>query len=149
MPASPASPAPAASAPPKLVPEDFSVDPGTFIQKRIGLWHEPDAKALLGEPVGRRPSLDENGEQNGEILAFADPTGKYSQMELDFDRQYGHLRTVFLYPHNLTWNECRHLWGGHVNATLANKGRRFYSYVDKKLDVLVDPSGKVISLGLY
>ena len=29
------------------------------------------------------------------------------------------------------------------------KGRKFYSYVNRRLDVLVDPAGKVISLGLY
>ena len=120
-----------------------------FCQKRIGQWHASDARALLGEPVGKRPSLDENSVENGEILAFADPTGHYRQLELDFDKQGGRLRTVFVYPRNLTWTECRHLWGGKVNATLANKGRRFYSYMDKKLDVLVDPSGRVISLGLY
>ena len=120
-----------------------------FCQKRIGQWHEAEARALLGEPTGRRPSLDENSVENGQIVTFADPTGKYRQLELDFDSQYGRLRTVFLYPHNLTWIECRRLWGGKVSATLANKGRRFYSYVDKKLDVLVDPAGKVISLGLY
>ncbi len=120
-----------------------------FCQRFIGLWQESDARALLGEPTGHRPSLDENSVENGQILAFSDPTGRYRQLELDFDRENGRLRTVFVYPLNLTWNECRHLWGGKVSATLANKGRRFYSYMDKKLDVLVDPSGKVISLGLY
>ncbi|MGO9257828.1 MAG: hypothetical protein ACLQU1_16170 [Bryobacteraceae bacterium] len=120
-----------------------------FCQKEIGQWREAEARAILGEPTGRRASLDENGVENGQILAFADPTGRYRLLELDFDRANGRLRTVFVYPRNLTWTDCRHLWGGKVNATLANKGRRFYSYMDKKLDVLVDPSGKVISLGLY
>ena len=120
-----------------------------FCQRHIGQWTESDARALLGDPLARRPSLDENSVPNGEILAFADPTGRYRQLELDFDKEFGHLRTVFVYPRNLTWNECRHAWGSKVNATLANKGRKFYSYMDKKLDVLVDPSGKVISLGLY
>jgi hypothetical protein len=31
----------------------------------------------------------------------------------------------------------------------ANKGRTFYSYQNRRLDVLVAPDGKVISLGLY
>jgi len=127
----------------------MQTDSGMFCQRRIGEWRESDAREILGEPTGRRPSLDENSVQNGQILAFADPTGRYRQLELDFDRENGRLRTVFVYPRNLTWNDCRHLWGGKVSATLANKGRRFYSYMDKKLDVLVDPSGKVISLGLY
>jgi hypothetical protein len=120
-----------------------------FCQKRIGQWNEAEARALLGEPTGRRASLDENRAENGQILAFVDPSDRYRLLELDFDRQNGRLRTVFVYPRNMTWQDCRRAWGGHVSATLANKGRRFYSYLDKKLDVLVDVSGNVISLGLY
>ena len=37
----------------------------------------------------------------------------------------------------------------HEMALLANDGRTFYSYMNRHLDVLVDPSGKVVSLGLY
>ena len=39
--------------------------------------------------------------------------------------------------------------GANVSATEGNKGRVFYSYVNRHLDVLVDHDGKVISLGLY
>ncbi len=120
-----------------------------FCQKKIGQWGEAEARAILGEPTGRRASLDENRVENGQILAFADPSDRYRQLELDFDRVNGRLRTVFVYPRNMTWTDCRRAWGGKVSATLANKGRRFYSYMDKKLDVLVDVTGKVISLGLY
>jgi hypothetical protein len=56
---------------------------------------------------------------------------------------------VFVYPWKLTWLECRRIWGANVNSTEANKGRKFYSYINRRLDVLVDPGGKVISLGLY
>jgi len=49
----------------------------------------------------------------------------------------------------MSWQECRKLWGGNVHSTQANKGRIFYSYVNRRLDVLVDGSGNVISLGLY
>jgi hypothetical protein len=148
VPSAETAPQPAHDAKP-LLPEDLQADAAMFCQKRIGHWREADARALFGVPTGKRPSLDEKSVENGEILAFNDPTGKYRQVELDFDHQYGRLRTVFVYPRNLTWTECRHIWGGKVSATLANKGRRFYSYMDKKLDVLVDPSGRVISLGLY
>jgi len=61
----------------------------------------------------------------------------------------GALRAVFMYPAQMTWKECRRLWGMNVNATEAGKGRTFYSYNNRHLDVLVDPDGKVISLGLY
>jgi len=70
-------------------------------------------------------------------------------LELDFDKDKGLLRTVFIYPWNLTWTECRKLWGAKVSATEGNAGRVFYSYVNRRLDVLVDHDGKVISLGLY
>jgi len=49
----------------------------------------------------------------------------------------------------MTWQECRKLWGANVHSAEANKGRIFHSYLNRRLDVLVDPSGKVISLGLY
>ena len=34
-------------------------------------------------------------------------------------------------------------------AATAAQGRHFYSYLNRRLDVLVDNAGKVISLGLY
>jgi hypothetical protein len=49
----------------------------------------------------------------------------------------------------MTWLECRHAYGVNVRSTEANKGRIFYSYLDRRLDVLVDAAGKVISLGMY
>ena len=86
---------------------------------------------------------------NGQILAFPDPTGRYKEMELDFDRETGLLRTLFVYPQSMTWQDCRHEFGMNVKSTQANKGRTFYSYLDRRLDVLVDSGGKVISLGMY
>jgi len=56
---------------------------------------------------------------------------------------------VFAYPNQMTWDDCRKLWGGNVNTTRTKNGRTFYSYLNRKLDVLVDHGGKVISLGLY
>ena len=49
----------------------------------------------------------------------------------------------------MTWQECRRLWGARVTAHKSNQGRTFYSYLNRRLDVLVDPAGAVISLGLY
>jgi len=40
-------------------------------------------------------------------------------------------------------------WHGDVSAADAPQGRKFYSYANRRLDVLVDAQGKVISLGLY
>ena len=120
-----------------------------YCQKQIGLWKESDARKLLGEPKRHRPAYDEKRSVNGNIYAYIDPTNKYKELELDFDMQTGSLRTVFVYPPRLTWQQCRRLWNGPVAAADAARGRKFYSYTNRRLDVLVDPTGNVISLGWY
>ena len=136
-------------APRPLYPDDFEKDSGLFCQKQIGVWKEEDAMALLGTPSADRPAYDDKQSVNGRIFAFTDPTNHYRQMELDFDSETGALRTVFVYPWKMTWLECRKLWGGNVSAAEANQGRKFYSYLNRRLDVLVDGTGRVISIGLY
>jgi hypothetical protein len=131
------------------LPDDFEKDSAAYLHERLGIWNEAAARGLLGEPTGSRPAYDDGKTVNGRIYAFSDPTGRYKQMELDFDGKSGHLRTVFVYPYTMTWQDCRRTFGMKVRATQANKGRIFYSYVDRRLDVLVDPGGKVISLGMY
>jgi len=130
-------------------PPAFEHNSAIFCQKMIGQWTPDDARFLLGEALRQRPAYGDNQTVNGRIYAFADPTGRFKELELDFEAGSGLLRTVFVYPQNMTWQECRRQWGGDVSATEANKGRKFYSYVDRRLDVLVDSTGKVISLGLY
>jgi hypothetical protein len=135
-------------------PPAFEQNSALFCQKMIGEWTADDARFLLGQPLRQRPAYGDNQSVNGRIYAFPDPTGRYKELELDFESgtgllRTGLLRTVFVYPQNMTWQECRRQWGGEVSATEANKGRKFYSYVDRRLDVLVDSAGKVISLGLY
>jgi hypothetical protein len=115
----------------------------------IAAWTQPDAYNLLGEPLRERVALDDSDAENGRIYAFSDPTGRYREIELDFARDTGLLRSVFVYPWKMTWTECRKLWGAHVQSTPANKGRTFHSYLNRRLDVLVDQTGKVISFGLY
>jgi hypothetical protein len=143
-------PAPSRPLPLKPVyPPDFERESSLFCQKRIGQWKEDDARALLGQPLRQRPSYDDGKTVNGRIYAFTDPTSRYKELELDFDQKTGTLRTVFVYPRKMTWQDCRHLWGAKVSAADAQRGRTFYSYLDRRLDVLVDATGQVISLGLY
>jgi hypothetical protein len=132
-----------------IYPTSFESDSASFCHDMIGQWTQSDARFLLGEPARQRPAYDEQGARNGTIFAFTDPTKRYREIELDFDNNAGTLRTVFVYPFQLTWQEARQKWGSNVNETTANNGRRFYSYADRRLDVLVDRSGKVISFGLY
>jgi hypothetical protein len=145
----------ATSAPALPGPEDrtpppgFDADSALFLQNRIGQWGIADARTVLGNPLRQRAALDDNGSENGRIYAFQDPTSLFKELELDFDGQNGKLRTVFVYPWSMSWQECRRQFGANVSATQANKGRTFYSYVNRRLDVLVAPGGQVISLGLY
>ena len=146
--ATPADRRPAARSKNSL-PPDFGRDSAEFCRQRIGVWTEADARALLGEPRRSRVSFGPDNAENGRILAFADPSGRHHQLELDFDRGSGRLRSVFVYPWDMTWEECQHLWGAQALPAKSNKGRTFYSYADRHLDVLVDADGKVVSLGLY
>jgi len=130
-------------------PAEFGAESALYCQKQIGEWTLADSLQVLGQAKGHRPSFDDDGEENGDIFAFSDPSSRYRELELDFDRETGTLRTVFAYPWKMSWLDCRKVWGGRVSATDADKGRTFYSYLDRRLDVLVDQTGKVISFGLY
>jgi hypothetical protein len=142
---------------PVVAPASLKLDPlleighevAAYCQKQIGHWRQSDARKLLGEPKRHRPAYDEKKVVNGIIYAFTDPTNKYKELELDFDLQSGSLRTVFVYPPRLSWQECHRQWNGPVAAADAAQGRKFYSYTNRRLDVLVDPEGQVISLGWY
>jgi hypothetical protein len=135
--------------PKREYPPEFEHDSADYLNQQIGIWQQVDAQELLGDPAGQRSSLADDQTVNGQIVSFNDPTGRYKQLELDFDRDSGLLRTLFVYPHDLTWQACRQEFGANVRSTQANKGRTFYSYLDRRLDVLVDATGKVISLGMY
>lgn len=136
-------------APKPILPSEFERESAVFCQRMIGGWTSPDAYNLFGEPLRERVVLDNDGVANGSVYAYSDPTGRYREIELDFAKDTGVLRTVFVYPWKMSWLECRKLWGGNVHSTQANKGRTFHSYVNRRLDVLVDATGNVISLGLY
>ena len=135
--------------PKRTYPDSFEKDAAEYLHQRLGVMTEADAKELLGEALNSRPAYNDDQAVNGRIYAYADPTGHFKQLELDFDQKLGQLRTVFVYPLQMTWIECRKAFGTNVRATSANKGRTFYSYLNRRMDVLVDPSGKVISLGMY
>ena len=137
-------------APPKpQLPEAFKSDSSVYLQRVIGIWKMHDAEGLLGVPIRSRQAVDERNKINGQVFTWTDPTGRYRELELDFDRDSGSLRTVFAYPGQMTWEDCRKLWGTNVNTARTRNGRTFYSYLNRKLDVLVDQGGRVISLGLY
>jgi hypothetical protein len=148
------SPAPPKKVIPKgipkpVLPAELERDSALFCQRRISEWSQPDAYNLFGDPLRDRPAFDDERKPNGTIYAYADPTGRYRELELDFDGETGVLRSVFVYPWKMSWQDCRRLWGAKVTSADATKGRTFYSYLNRRLDVLVDSGGRVISLGLY
>jgi hypothetical protein len=136
-------------APKPVLPTEFERDSAVFAQKWIGLWSQPDAYNLFGEPLRDRPVFDDGEIESGHVYAFSDPTNRYREIELDFGKSDGLLRTVFVYPWKMSWDDCRKQWGANVQSTEANKGRIFHSYVNHRVDVLVDRTGNVISFGLY
>lgn len=127
---------------------ELRAESAIFLQRRLGVWQEREARKTLGEPGHRRDALEE-GAVTGVILAFPDPTERYRQFELLFDRQTRMLRAVYIYPWQMTWSECRELWGDDVNTTQVANGNLFHSYRTRHLDVLVDKSGHIINLGIY
>ena len=127
---------------------ELRAESAIFLQRRLGVWREADAHRILGEPRRRRDAL-EQGVIAGSILAFTDPTARYREFELLFDREAKTLRAVYIYPWHMTWSECRELWGGDVNTTEVAHGNLFRSYRTRRLDVLVDRSGNVVNLGIY
>jgi hypothetical protein len=147
----PALPVPAIATEPAkpALPPDAAQEMAFYCQKRIGEWTESEARKLLGAPLRSRPAFDERKQTNGRIFAFRDPSARYRELELDFDARGGRLRTVFVYPHKMTFQDVRRRWHGEVSAAQAPQGRTFYSYANRRIDVLVDSQGKVISLGLY
>ena len=142
-------PRPILRRPKSIYPDEMIDESAAYLQHRLGSWTEESARQLLGEPVRHRFSFDSDKQVNGHIYTFSDPTKRYREFELDFDKDSGFLRTVFVYPWRMTWEECRKLWGAGVSSTEAYGGRTFYSYVNRRLDVLVDRGGKVINFGLY
>lgn len=130
-------------------PEEFQKDSVAFFQNHVNIWRQSDATALLGNPLRQRPSFDDDGKPNGTIYAYPDPLRRYKELELDFEGGAGKLRTAFIYPLKMSWQDCRVTYGTSVSATKGGQGRMFYSYLDRRMDVLVNAGGSVISLGIY
>jgi len=131
------------------IPADMQRESALYLQRRLGAWTFAEARAILGAPLRQRPAFDEGGAVSGTTYAFPDPTNRYKELELSFDRQSGRLESIFVYPFQMTWQECKDAWGANVMVARTSRGRVFYSYLNRQLDVLVDSGGSVISIGLY
>jgi hypothetical protein len=131
------------------VPEGMKNGSALYLATKLTTWILEDAKKELGEPLRSRIGYDQNNNKMSDIFAFADPTRAIREFELGFDAQTKKLRDIYAYPWNLTWEDCKKLWGDNA-ATIRNaNGTRFHSYRDRHINVLTDKSGKVMSLGFY
>ena len=130
------------------LPEELKTESAIFLQRRLGEWQAEDAIEVLGEPRWHRYAYEE-GVVTGDIFAFRDPTDRYREFELLFDRKTSILKSAFIYPWRMNWNECRELWGEAVNTTTIANGHVFRSYLNRRLDILADKAGSVINLGIY
>lgn len=59
------------------------------------------------------------------------------------------LHDYYIYPVNVTWEDCKRLWGNDVRVTKNKNGTRFYMYKNRHMNVLVGSNGTVMSLGVY
>jgi len=56
---------------------------------------------------------------------------------------------IYLYPARMTWDDCRKLWGDQVNVVKNTDGTTSNNYKSRRLNVLLDKRGDVISIGIY
>lgn len=132
-----------------LLSDEMKKSSFLYLESKLRFWTEEDAKRELGEPVRHRFGYDQRGAIAGNIYAYPDPTQAVRELELNFDPVTKKLAGVYAYPWTMTWEQCKQLWGDNVITTKNRDGTRFYSYKTRRLNVLVDKSGRVISLGVY
>jgi S1-C subfamily serine protease len=118
----------------------------SFLERKLGTWREDDARTLLGDPHGHRLGV---GDPIPDIYAYDDPTKAFKQIELLFNAKTHKLNNVFVYPWNMTWDQCKNLWGNDVRTTRNANGTRYYAYKHRNLGVLTNSSGGVISIGVF
>lgn len=132
-----------------LVPDAMKKSSFEYLESKLRTWTEEEAKKELGEPVRHRFSYDQKGAVAGSIYAYPDPTQGVREFELNFDPATKKLAGIYAYPWHLTWEECKRLWGSDVTTIRNQDGTHFYSYRNRRLMVLADKHGNVVSLGVY
>ena len=120
-----------------------------YIAAKIGKWSEQNAAQELGSPVRHRPFYDPQKTITGDIYAYPDPTKGMREFELAFDNKTNLLTNVFGYPFTMTWEQCKQLWGENARTVKNTDGTHFREYRDRHLNVMLDKSDKVLSLGIY
>ncbi|MEO8593480.1 MAG: trypsin-like peptidase domain-containing protein [Candidatus Solibacter sp.] len=153
QPSTPAAPAAAATSlsptEPRKIPDEMRTNVAGFLEKKLTAWTEDEAKVPLGEPARHRYGYDQQKTIVSNIFAYRDPTNVYREFELAFDAKTKRMVGVYLYPVNMTWEQCKKLWGENVNTIKNADGSRIYAYKERHVNVLITKEGKVINVGLY
>jgi len=131
------------------VPEDMKSDSGLYLGKRLGVWSRSDAEFILGDHLRNRETQNKDGSVLANYYVYSDPTRLYREIELGFSGSDGIMSTVVLVPWNMTWEQCKALWGEDASAKNYENGNILYSYRDRRLDLLVNSLGQVLKIGLY
>jgi hypothetical protein len=131
------------------VPDEMRKGSFAFLEKQMVVgWRLEDAKSVLGEPTRQRDALV-GTKVDGVIYAFPDPTAAMREFELNFSNDTRRLRAVYAYPYRSTLQEAQALWGRKYKETKNPNGTHLYMYQDRRLIVVTDSNGGVISLGVY
>ena len=117
-----------------------------YLEHRLGKWTKQNADEEMGPVLGQRDSTPAN---QATIYSYDDPTKLWRSFELTFNNSSHLMTNVYAYPWNLTWDECKRLWGDNTSLTKMDGGIRFYHYRDRRLDVLTNKTGQVINVGVY
>jgi hypothetical protein len=139
----------ASAGPTPKVSEEMKKASFVYLGTKIGKWNQADAEAELGPPLRHRFAYDQNQQMTGDIYAYSDPTKSLREFELDYDVKTKLLTNLYGFPWDMSWEQCKSLWGENARLMRNANGTKFYLYRDRKLNVLLDKSGKVISLGAY
>lgn len=146
--------APAAQAAPGSVgtiqtPDEMKQQSAIFLEKKLQTLTDTDAQQLHGAPVRHRYFYDQNKTISGDIYAYPDPTRLYREFELTFDVKTKRMTGVFVYPWDMSWAQCKKLWGDDAAVTKNPDGTKADIYRKRRLNVPLDKDSKVINFGLY
>jgi hypothetical protein len=155
-PEKPAESAATANAPPAApvaskvaISEEMKKSSYWYVESKLNVWTKKEADAELGEPVRQRHAFDQKNNVIGEIYAYNDPTKLLREIELNFDSTTQKMLAIYGYPWDMTWAQCKGLWGDKVTTTKNADGSRFHTYKDRNLHVLVGKDERVVNLGSW